>query len=528
MGKVGGTTGQFFRDLIARGVVPENVIRAEVYSGRDLSESFHHKANRIFPLLKKMFQQGVTYTQGGQTRPLVRFCRPGHMKAFLGISRTPEAIAVFKKELMGERTQLPRDQYLAASQLSKIYKRGSGWIVNVLQKMYAQGITYESEGEQHPAVVCCGKGDERIMVALRNTEEAKKILEEHMRIEAEERKQKGRRAISQSRGWDDSIVNTLTANTSLDKADIENLGRGFYNRISMVRRQMQKWNQQGHAFRDVIKWTTKEHKDERKVPWREFEIFQHEVDSLQRIILLAEFCKANGLDFRKEFKIHQGDVRRQRTMEKLFEKYERVGVTYDMLKPFLSSSTMSATKLDPKLLDQVATALPMDSVRKQVWAEWGKKNKEQMPDRIVPAEYVESHFGAYHLENGIYEWMLRVLSKGRELPDGTVEEGPNDWLCWKAFAESGSADFWGEERAARIQRARQGGELEKQEFIHAVAPSTWKILQKHQRFVKTAKAVRRRMAVKDLIRLRREVWLIEKRKSTKPQKKVKSSSSMER
>ena len=44
--------------------------------------------------------------------------------------------------------------------------------------------------------------------------------------------------------------------------------------------------------------------------------FWHEVDLLKRIILLAEFCKANGLDFQKEFEKDAAEKRRQAILNK--------------------------------------------------------------------------------------------------------------------------------------------------------------------------------------------------------------------
>ena len=117
------------------------------------------------------------------------------------------------------------------------------------------------------------------------------------------------------------ILNYITENTSLDKADIRNLGNGFYYRLGAIRRQMARWNEEGYSFRQIATWNTEEYKKESKIPRRQIKMFWREVELLKRIVLLAEFCKANGLDFQTEFEKHKIDIHHEQALNKLMENF---------------------------------------------------------------------------------------------------------------------------------------------------------------------------------------------------------------
>lgn len=112
------------------------------------------------------------------------------------------------------------------------------------------------------------------------------------------------------------ILDNLTTNTTLDTKDIKKMGQGFYHRLVMVRSQARQWQQQGYSFRRLVTWANPDHRCDSKIPLRPMKNFWHEVDLLKRIILLAEFCKANGLDFQKEFEKDAAEKRRQAILNK--------------------------------------------------------------------------------------------------------------------------------------------------------------------------------------------------------------------
>lgn len=168
----------------------------------------------------------------------------------------------------------------------------------------------------------------------------------------------------------DSAMESLLANTNLSQEDIKNMGRGFLKRVYAIRRQMRKWNEQGYSFRKVTDWNTEEHKKDSKIPRRQVKAFWREVGSLKRIVLLAEFCKANGLDFQTEFEKHKIDVHREGILTELLGKYEKVGITYDILKPFLDSAKMKVEKLSPALLDRVSLTLRPEDLKVRIRSAW--------------------------------------------------------------------------------------------------------------------------------------------------------------
>jgi len=194
-----------------------------------------------------------------------------------------------------------------------------------------------------------------------------------------------------------SARENLLANTNLDQEDLRKLGKGFLGRIYMVRSQMQTWNAKGYSFRQVATWNTEEYKRESQIPRRQIQMFWHEVDLLKRIILLAEFCKANGLDFHKEFaadKMAEKIANRyQRALDKLFEKYTEVGITYDVLKPFLLSKTkISSDKLPAIILDRVVKTISprlISSEAKRQFKQQVPHNEETLEDFKHVCDHVE-------------------------------------------------------------------------------------------------------------------------------------------
>ncbi len=116
----------------------------------------------------------------------------------------------------------------------------------------------------------------------------------------------------------DSSVESLVANTNLGQEDIKNMGPDFLCRVQAVRRQMDKWNDQGHSYHRVMAWAQhEEFKQESKISPKKIEKFGHEVDLLKRIIMLAEFCKASGLNFQTEYAKHCLVVRREKAARRL-------------------------------------------------------------------------------------------------------------------------------------------------------------------------------------------------------------------
>jgi len=220
------------------------------------------------------------------------------------------------------------------------------------------------------------------------------------------------------RGHKGSTIENLMTNTNLSQEDIKGMGRGFYGRLSVIRRQMMRWNEAGYSFRQVASWNTEDHKKDSKIPRRQLKAFWREVDLLKRIVLLAEFCKANGLDFQTEFEKHKVDVYRERVLAELMEKYEKIGVTYDMLKPFLLCPEKQADKLNPKFLDRVSLLVPSQEIKGRVHAAWLEKHPD---DRCRQPFHV---WDGKSTENMDVEWIepLEVLEHVAANPKGI---GPN-------------------------------------------------------------------------------------------------------
>lgn len=300
MGSIRGSNGQLFRHLVTRGIYPVVVPRDSVYSGWDLAKLFHHKINRVLALLKSLYQTHATYIHNGVEEPLIQFCQPPHMRSFVAVARNSEAVAAFSQKLMSDRTTKKPSEYLTAPQLINSSVRGET-VKAVLHQLYTNGATYEVDGERYRAVLCYAKGPKKMKLALDNHPAAQSLFAQAVIAYKKQRLQEWRAKINRGAGRNASIVDTLIANTNLDKWDINNLGHGFYIRVATVRRQMNKWNQQGYSFRRVMSWTQEGHKGESKIPWVVFKTWQREVELLKGIILLAEFCKDNHLNFHTEF-----------------------------------------------------------------------------------------------------------------------------------------------------------------------------------------------------------------------------------
>ena len=300
MHKVRGANGQFFRDLVANGVKPVVVPRESVLSAWDLSRYFHHKLNRVLKALKEMYSKTATCTQNGQQENVVVFCKPKHMRCFLAVPNNPEARTAFQQEIMQNRTWRPRSEYLTQKQL---HMRGLGedTVRAVLKELYEEKATYEKDGVARQAVECYASGPRKTVLGLANTLEARALFAKHVISYKKQRKEFMRKKILAGHGLKETLEDSLVAHTSLDVDDVRNLGHGFYNRVSAVRRQLRKWNDAGHSFRRVMSWSIPGNRGECKAPWAQFSAWKREVKILQSIILLAEYCKANNLNFQTEF-----------------------------------------------------------------------------------------------------------------------------------------------------------------------------------------------------------------------------------
>ncbi|MBQ4472413.1 MAG: hypothetical protein II942_04145 [Alphaproteobacteria bacterium] len=295
-----GANGQFFRDLVAQGVKPEVVPRESVLCAWDLSRYFHHKINRVLKALKKLYSSTATYDQNGQSKKLVVFCKPNHTRCFLAVPNDPEAKAAFKQEIMQNRSWRPRSEYLTQKQL-QIKGLGEDAVRAVLRKLYETKATYEKDGVSHLVVECYASGPRKTVLGLDNTIEARALFARHLIEYKKERRALHRQKVCEGRGLKETLEESLVGHTNLTMDDVRNLGHGFYNRVSAVRRQMRKWNKAGHSFRRVMSWTIPGNRGECKVPWVQFCAWNREVRILQGIILLAEYCKSNDLDFQTEF-----------------------------------------------------------------------------------------------------------------------------------------------------------------------------------------------------------------------------------
>jgi len=173
----------------------------------------------------------------------------------------------------------------------------------------------------------------------------------------------------------------LAEHTGLDASDLKVLGKGFVTRVRLARSRMKEWNEEGYSFQQVMNWNTEEHQKDSKIPRRQLKMFWREVDLLKRIIVLAEFCKANGLDFQAEFEKHKIDINYEQNLHKLMEKYEKVGVTYNMLNSFLHSAKPKVDKLNPTLLDRVSLTLLSDDIKTEVWRAWLRTHPDDRGNR---------------------------------------------------------------------------------------------------------------------------------------------------
>ena len=214
MKKVRGANGEFFRDLMARGVKPVVVPREAVLSGRDLSRFFHHKVNHVLATLKKLYLSRATYEQDGQQNELVIFCQPKHMRCFLAVPDNPEARLAFQREIMQNREWRPRSEYLTQSQL-QMRGLGSDTVRAVLMDLYNEKATYEKEGEICQAVKCYANGPKRTVLGLDNTREARGLFANRVIAHKKRSILKHRQNVCLGNGWFETVEGNIEKNTNL-------------------------------------------------------------------------------------------------------------------------------------------------------------------------------------------------------------------------------------------------------------------------------------------------------------------------
>ena len=169
------------------------------------------------------------------------------------------------------------------------------------EHLYETKATYEKDGVAHLAVECYASGPRKTVLGLANTIEARALFAKEIIAYKKERRALHRQKVCAGRGLKETVEESLVANTDLTMDEVKSLGHGFYNRVSAVRRQMTKWNKAGHSFSEVMSWSEPGHRGQCAAPWAVFAGWKRELEILKGIILLAEYCKSNDLDFQTEF-----------------------------------------------------------------------------------------------------------------------------------------------------------------------------------------------------------------------------------
>ncbi|MBQ3695948.1 MAG: hypothetical protein II938_03150 [Alphaproteobacteria bacterium] len=245
-----------------------------------------------------------------------------------------------------------------------------------------------------------------------------------------------------------TMRDNLISNTNLDRQDIDNLGSGFRTRMDAVRRQMRKWNERGYSFRRVMSWGQEKHNDESKLPMREVKRFWREVDLLKGVILLAEFCKANGLDTQKELEKNVIENRREAALNRMLEKYAEVGVSCEMLEPFLSSQKMLASELPPEVLDGVGELIANRAVGKVLKRRWMEEHPETNRRRLSYLEETRTHLYAKLMQSENAHKILPTQERAMHLEYWALEA--------QVKREMAAADLMKLRERVKILKKRKG------------------------------------------------------------------------
>ncbi|MBQ4472412.1 MAG: hypothetical protein II942_04140 [Alphaproteobacteria bacterium] len=232
---------------------------------------------------------------------------------------------------------------------------------------------------------------------------------------------------------------------------------------------------------------------------------------------LATRLQKNTILTGEELKVRPDVVLLAQQVAKKQKAYEKVGVTYEMLRTFLLEPKLDASVLDQDVLERVATLFSPEVVKKEIRSRWCKDDKNRRT--FVTADSVEKNLGSIYLMPGLYEMESnRFEEKVLNNIDAftTADDVNTKWytLCGELEFErvDYESDFWTKDELLWVEFVRSAGakDLDKKRFLQRFAPQTWKRLEEHQQYIDFVKNMPICLAREDLMKWRADVHAVEK------------------